>query len=151
MSDRKEGTTDDRRPRTATPAEQSGLSLGVRKWTRWNRVRAKQSQKAGVGLKMAVETKPISRGVHRAKQSQFDGKAEEVGRDAQPTRSRSCETKPILPWAGGAVAGRNCAKQSQFPPPCRSGDQRSRGPGARNKANFGRRESCGKYFMGKGL
>ncbi len=58
------------------------------------------------------------------------------------------KTKPIPPGLSTRVGWANCAKQTQFPPPCRSADRRSQGPSAPNKANFGVGGIAAKAFTG---
>ncbi len=90
MRDRKERTTDDRRPRTATHAKQSQLSLGVWKWARRNRVRAKQSQF------LQGQAGPSPDSIVRNKANCHAHADPEIG----VPRRQACETKPISPERG---------------------------------------------------
>jgi hypothetical protein len=78
---------------------------------------------------------PGDRGADYAKQTQSGGASWRTGTDytkrtqfgaarAVPA-GQFCQTKPI-PAVGRGCQGAKCAKRTQFPPLCRSGDRRSR-------------------------
>ncbi len=111
--------------------------------TRPKAARAKQSQFQPEGkLWQVLHGKRVMmngacEGVRRNKANWRRDQVSGIGGRRPDTRyltpGPACETKPISPSAGGAVAGRNCAKPSQFPPPCRCGDRRSRGQACETK------------------
>ncbi len=97
--------------------------------------------------------RPLALPWPRYKQSQLSGKMEEVGRDARPTKSRSCETKPISDGAGGTPA---CTNKPNWPPPGRgqgraeAGRKGWRGQGNRAKqSQFGRPPAEGQVPHGE--